>query len=267
MSVLVVGGGIGGLTATWALAREGVPVTLVESEGRLGGKLLTIRRDGFVIEAGPDSFLATRPAAIELCRDLGIADRLVGTSEPRTVYLRHRGRMVRMPDGLALVIPTRIWPFVVSPLFSPLEKLRMGLDLVLARGPQDGDIGVGRMLRRRLGGALVDRLAGPLVGGIYGTDIDDISVLAVVPQLREAERDHRSLTLAGMARRREAGRSTGGHGAAASVSGGASPAGATPSRVPSSLFLSLSEGMGGLVDALVDAFAQASVPPDVRTGT
>ena len=240
MSVVVVGGGITGLVAARDLAAAGVPVTLVEAGGRLGGKILTERIDGFLVEAGPDSFLTTRPAAVELCRELGLGNRLIGTREPRAVFIRHRERLVPLPEGLALVLPTRLRPFLTTPLFSPLEKLRMGLDLLLPRGALDGDESVGAFLRRRLGNALVERLAGPLLGGIYGTDVDQLSLLAVMPQLRAAERAHRSLLLAGRA----------GPGAPRGANG--PPAG--------SLFQSLAGGMGELVDALRAALERGSQP-------
>ena len=247
MSVVVVGGGITGLVAARDLAAAGVPVTLVETGARLGGKILTERIDGFLVEAGPDSFLTTRPAAVELCRELGLGDRLVGTSEPRAVFIRHRGRLVPLPEGLALVLPTRLRPFLTTPLFSPREKLRMGLDLFLPRATLDGDDSVGAFLRRRLGNALVERLAGPLVGGIYGTDVDRLSLLAVMPQLRAAEHAHRSLLLAGRA----------GPGAPRGPNGGSA----------ASLFQSLAGGMGELVDALRAALERGSQPADVRTST
>ena len=193
MTVLVVGGGITGLASAYALGKAGVPTVLVEGGSRLGGKARTETADGFVIEHGPDSFISYRPAAMELCRELGLESELIRPQEPRTVFVRSGGRFLRFPDGMGLVLPTRIRPFLVSELFSPLEKLRMGFDLLLPRDGLDGDVAVGPFLRRRLGGALVDRLAGPLIGGVYGTPIDELSLDAVVPQLRESERRHRSL--------------------------------------------------------------------------
>jgi len=247
MSVVVVGGGITGLVAARDLAAAGVPVTLVEAGSRLGGKILTERIGGFLVEAGPDSFLTTRPAAAELCRELGLGDRLIGTREPRAVFIRHRKRLVPLPEGLALVLPTRLRPFLATPLFSPREKLRMGLDLFLRRTTLDGDESVGAFLRRRLGNALVERLAGPLLGGIYGTDVDQLSLLAVLPQLRAAERAHRSLLLAGRA-------------------GPGAPRG--PNGPPaSSLFQSLAGGMGELVDALRAALERGSQLAVLRTST
>ena len=245
MTVLVVGAGITGLTAAYALGRAGIPTTLVEATDRLGGKVRTESIDGFLVESGPDSFITYRPAALELCRELGLEGAIIGPTDPRVVNVRTRGRFVRLPDGMGLVLPTRLRPFVTTRLFSPFEKARMGLDLVLPRGGHDGDVAVGHFLRRRLGGALVERLAGPLIGGVYGTPIDELSLDAVVPQLREAERDHRSLLLASLAQGR-AGKQSG--------EGGGSP------------FVSLAGGMGQLTDALGEAL-EASPSVIVRTST
>jgi oxygen-dependent protoporphyrinogen oxidase len=198
MPVLVVGGGITGLTAARDLARAGIPTTLVEASDRLGGKIATERTDGFVIELGPDSMLTTRPAAVALARELGLGDELIGVSEPRSVHILRDGRPVPMPEGVGLVLPSRAMPFVTTRLFSWPEKLRMAVDLVMPRQLDAEDVSVGGFLRHRLGSALVSRLAGPLVGGIYGTSIDELSLDAVVPTLRDSERDHRSLILAGL---------------------------------------------------------------------
>lgn len=243
MSVLVVGGGITGLTAAHALGRAGIPAVLVEASGRLGGKVGTERRDGFLIESGPDSFISYRPAALELARELGLAEAVIRPTEPRMVNIRSGGRFRRLPDGMGLVLPTRMRPFVTTDLFSPLEKLRMGLDLVLPRDGLDRDIAVGTFLRRRLGDPLVERLAGPLIGGVYGTPVDDLSLLAVVPQLRDAEREHRSLLLASLA-----------SGRARKGQPGGSP------------FVTLVGGTGQLIDALVAAIGGMS-DVTVRTGT
>jgi oxygen-dependent protoporphyrinogen oxidase len=243
MAVLIIGGGITGLTAAYALGRAGVPTVLAEASDRLGGKTGTERRDGFLIETGPDSFIGYRPAAVELARELGLGDAIIRPTEPRTVRIRSGGRFRKLPDGMGLVLPTRMRPFVTTDLFSPLEKLRMGLDLVLPRDGLAHDVAVGAYLRRRLGGALVERLAGPLIGGVYGTPVNDLSLLAVVPQLRDADRDHRSLLLASLA----AGRARRGQ----------------PSASP---FLALAGGTGQLTEALVGAIG-AMPDVSVRTAT
>jgi protoporphyrinogen/coproporphyrinogen III oxidase len=259
MTVLVVGGGITGLAAARALGLAGVPTLLVEASERLGGKVRTERADGFVIEHGPDSVLTTRPAAVALAREVGLGEELIGLSEPRTVYILRDGRMIPMPAGLGLVLPTRVRPFVSSKLFSWPDKARMALDLVMPRVASPADESVGAFLRRRLGGALVDRLAGPLVGGIYGTSLDELSLDAVVPQLREAERTHRSLLLAGLAdgRRMRA--------AAAQRAGAETKTGGAVSARPLGIFASLAGGLGDLVDAVARS-AEATGAVTIRRG-
>jgi len=226
MTVVVVGGGITGLVAAYDLARAGVPATLVEESDRLGGKVQTERIDGFLIESGPDSFIRFRPNAVELVRELGLEHALIRPSEPRAVHVVANGRLVRLPEGMGLGLPSRLGPLLTTDMFSWREKLRLGLDVVLPRGPLEGDVAIGTVLRRRLGDTLVDRLAGPLLGGVYGTPIDELSLLAVAPQLRDTERDHRSFLLATFASRRTA--------------------------VGESPFVTLAGGVEQLVDALVE---------------
>ncbi len=242
MAVIVAGGGITGLAAAWELSRAGVSVELYEASDRLGGKLRTERVDGFLLEEGPDSFISYRPAATVLARELGLGDELIGTNEPRTVHIRTGGRFVPLPQGIGLVLPTRMAPFVTTRLFSPLEKLGMIRDLLMPRSPAEEDVSIGWFLRRRLGSALVARLGDPLIGGIYGAPVDELSLDAVVPQLRAAEAEHRSLLLAGLAQGRVRARAAG--------SGTPAPAG--------SPFLSLWSGMGSLADALGTRLAEDS---------
>ena len=252
MGVLVVGGGITGLVAARALARDGIPVLLAEAGPRLGGKISTARVDGLTIEEGPDSFLATRPAGTALVRELGLGDELIGTAGTRTVYIRHRGRLVPMPEGLGLVLPTKALPFARTRLFSWPEKVRMALDVVSPRSMPADDIAVGVYLRGRLGNPLVERLAGPLVGGVYGTPIDELSLDAVVPTLRVAEHEHRSLLLAGLADGRKM------------RAAAARRAAANPGVKPLGAFVTLRGGLDGL-PAAVESSAR-SAGADLRTG-
>jgi oxygen-dependent protoporphyrinogen oxidase len=247
--VLVIGGGISGLAAARAIARDGIPVTLAEAGPRLGGKIATERVEGFTIERGPDSFLVTRPAAASLARELGLGEDLVGTKDPRAVFIRHQGRLVPMPEGLGLVLPTKALPFAKTRLFSWPEKVRMARDVVWPRILPPDDIAVGTFLRQRLGSPLVDRLAGPLVGGVYGTPIDELSLDAVVPQLRAAELGHRSLLFAGLSDGRAMRRAM-----------AARPKGSKSLGV----FASLRGGMDTLTDALVASLDGGGV--QVRTG-
>ena len=244
---LVVGGGITGLVAARALAMRGIPVTLVEAGERLGGRIRTERGDGFLVEEGPDSFLTLRPAALDLVRELGLEDALIAPGEPRRVFVRHRSTLVPIPDGVGLGIPTRLAPLVRTPLFSLPEKLRMAGDLVRPRLLGPDDVAVGTFLRSRLGTPLVDRLAGPLVGGVYGTPVDELSLDAVMPQLRLGERDHRSILLAGLAQGR--------------VRAPSVPADGRATQAP---FVSLRDGMATIVRALEAALVAAGV--EIVTG-
>lgn len=236
MSVLVAGGGITGLAAAHALGRAAVPVTLVDAEPRLGGKIETGYVDGFLVERGPDAFLATRPPALSLAGELGLADEVTPPREPHDVFVWHRERLVPVPEGTGLGIPTRLLPFASSALFSPGEKLRAALDLVLPPRAVGGDESIGTFLRRRFGDAVVERLAGPLISGVYGAGVDELSLDALMPRLREAERRHRSLLLAGLAARK---------------ANGSAPAGP--------YLVTLARGMGSLVDALAARLAGAEV--------
>jgi oxygen-dependent protoporphyrinogen oxidase len=250
--LVIVGGGITGLAAAYAVstssrARDrGVRLTLIEADTRLGGKILTERTSGCLIEHGPDSLLATKPWGADLCRRIGLGDRLIPTQPGRAVYVWHDGRLHPLPEGMAFGIPTRLAPMVRTHLLSPGEKLRAAADLLLPRRRDGADETIGGQLRRRLGDAVVDRLAGPLLGGIYAGDPDALSVRATFPLLAEWEAQHRSLILAALARRRE--REAGG-GSAGPPSG----SGAAASRSlhgPSPMFLGLVGGLGEMVDRL-----------------
>jgi oxygen-dependent protoporphyrinogen oxidase len=201
MKLVVVGGGIAGLSAAHRaveVARErglALELTLIEARDRLGGSIASERVDGFLVEAGPDSFLSEKPWALALCRRLGIEDRLVRTDDRfRKVFVWFRGRLHPLPDGFQLLAPTAMLPFATSSLFSPAGKLRMALDLVLPRGGGD-DESLGAFVRRRLGAEALDRVAQPLVAGIYTADPDDLSLMATMPRFLEVERQERSLIL------------------------------------------------------------------------
>lgn len=242
--IVIVGGGVTGMAAAYAVASDprsgamGARCTLVEQEARLGGKLLTERIDGCLVEAGPDSFLSTKPWAAELCRKIGLGDRLIGTVPGKAVYVAYRSRLYPLPEGLALGVPSRFLPLWRSGLLSPLEKLRVALDLVLPRRTDDSDESIGSFIRRRLGEAAVTRLAGPLLAGIHAGNVDDLSVRATFPQLREWEATHRSLVLAAIARRRQA-------------------TGRGKRHAP--MFLSLIGGVGEMVDRLAASLGDTTV--------
>ena len=240
---VVVGGGVTGLAAAWELTGAGHRVLLVEAAERFGGKVYSETVDGFLVEHGPDSFVSYRPGAVQMAADLGMTDDVVPAVPPRLVHLRVHGRMEPIPAGMGMVLPTRIIPFATTRILSWPQKLRAALDLLLPRvlGPQD--MSIGALLRRRLGPGVVARFADPLVGGIYGATVDELSVDAVLPVLRTHEAERRSLVLASLAQGRSARRT---------AAPGASP------------FRSMRAGMGSLVDGLVDGLRERGA--DLRTG-
>jgi len=201
MKLVVVGGGVTGLAAAHRaveLARERqtpLELTLLEARERLGGSIASERVDGFLVEAGPDSFLSEKPWALALCRRLGVDNRLVRTDDRfRKVFVWHGGRLHPLPDGFQLLAPTAMRPFVTSSLFSVSGKLRMALDLVLPRGHAD-DESLGAFVRRRLGAEALERVAQPLVAGIYTADPDELSLAATMPRFLEVEKRDRSIIL------------------------------------------------------------------------
>lgn len=244
--VVVVGAGITGLTAAYLLT-HGEPrprVTLIERQGRVGGNIETERRDGFLLDGGPDSFLSTKREGAELCRELGLGDHLiVPRPEAKKVYMVHRGRLEPMPGGLALAIPTKIGPMLSTPLVSFPGKLRMLGDLVLPRRRDAGDESIEDFIARRFGREAARSLAAPLLGGIYAGDIGELSILSTFPQLVEVEKKHGSLAKGLLALQ-----------LARQKQNGSAPKKGADAPSP---FMSLTGGMGELVAALL-----ARLPPD-----
>jgi oxygen-dependent protoporphyrinogen oxidase len=201
LKLLVVGGGLTGLAAAYEASRLGAAVTVVEASQRLGGKVWTEQTEGFVIEHGPDSVVSYRPEALTLARELGLGDAIEQVASARSVFLRVNGALRPLPASMGVVLPARLWPFVTTRILTWPNKLRAGLDLVLPRQLGPDDQSIGQFLGRRLGRAMVAKLADPLVGGIYGASVDQLSIDAVLPSLRQNEREHRSLLLAARAGR------------------------------------------------------------------
>ncbi|MGH2524532.1 MAG: protoporphyrinogen oxidase, partial [Anaerolineales bacterium] len=188
-------------------------MSLVESEARLGGKIITERVDGFVIEGGPDSFLAVKPRGLGLCRELGLGARLRGTHEQaRRTYVMYRGQLRQLPEGLTGLVPSRFGPIVKSNLLSPFGKLRLGMDYLIpprlasfaARSASD-DESLAAFVSRRLGREAYDRLVEPLLGGIYAGDGEQLSLAATFPHLRQAELEHGGLIKGLLAAQKKAG--------------------------------------------------------------
>jgi len=207
--IAIVGGGIGGLALAFRLVQGGVrpeAITLCEAGPQLGGIIQSTRRDGYLIEHGPDSILRAKPAGVALWQDLGLERDIVST-EPaaRTALIARGERLHPVPEGLYLLAPGKLGPLLRTPLLSWYGKLRAGLDLVLPRrDPNAPEESLGQFVRRRFGRELFERIAQPLAGGIYTADPERLSLAATMPQFLEWEHEHRSLILAAKQRQREA---------------------------------------------------------------
>jgi oxygen-dependent protoporphyrinogen oxidase len=208
MKVVIIGGGIAGLSAAYYAAQklvlssvEGMPdaqITLLESDSRWGGKIATDRvsfDDGqFIIEGGPDTFLATKPYATALCKELGLGERLHGTNpNQKNTYVLHRNKLEPLPDGLAMMIPTNVQAVLKSRLVSWFGKARMGFDFVQPAKTLNGDESLGSFVSRRLGREAYENLIEPLMSGIYAGDGDQLSLVSTFPYLRDLEIKYGSL--------------------------------------------------------------------------
>jgi protoporphyrinogen/coproporphyrinogen III oxidase len=247
MRIAIVGGGISGLSAAFALeqrrsAGQNLDFILFESSPRLGGVLRTEQVDGYVVEAGPDSFLSEKPWAADLCRALGIDDQLIGSIDARRkTYILRAGRLVEIPDGLMFMVPTKILPTALSELFSWRTKLRMAQEFFHPPAAATSDESVASLVARHYGEEIVDRLADPLLYGIYGGNAQDLSVRAVMPRFAEMETAHGSLSRAMLKARKRM----------------------PLSNVQRPLFTSLKKGIEQLPQAII-----ARIPPaSLRTST
>lgn len=241
--VVIIGGGITGLAAAFRLAQRlpSAAITLVESDVRLGGKIITERVDGFVIEGGPDAFLARKPRGVGLCRELGLEPRLQGTNPRlRRTYVARGDRLHDLPEGLSGLIPARLLPLLKSGLLSPRGKLRVAGDYLLPARAGSGDESVAGFVQRRLGREAYDRLVEPLLSGIYAGDGAQLSLAATFPQLRQAEQRHGSLVRGMLAASRSA-----------------------PAAKDHAAFLAPRAGVAEIVEALAAQLAAV----DIRSGT
>jgi oxygen-dependent protoporphyrinogen oxidase len=224
--VVIIGGGIAGLAAAYDLARAGVAHTLLEQQPRVGGVIETRSWENCVLECGPDSFLGAKPEALTLIRELGLEGQVIGSKDhERVTYILRHGRLVRLPEGTTMFVPTRASPVLASPLVGWGTKIRMGLELF--RKPQDQpDRSVADFVVDHFGQETLDYLAEPLLSGVYGGDPQQLSAASVLPRFVEMERTSGSLARAVMKSR----------------ANGAAGSGA--------LFRTLKGGLGCLVDRL-----------------
>lgn len=246
-SVVVVGAGISGLTAAYRLHRScaeqghDIELTVLDAAGRTGGTINSIETGGCLLETGPDSMLSEKPRGRELCEELGLSAELIGTREgSRRSYIARGKSLLPVPEGFYLMAPSRLLPMLASPLFSPLGKLRLLLEPLVPAKRAGGDESLADFVRRRLGHEALERVAQPMVAGIYTADPERLSLAATMPRFLEMERDHGSV-LRGMwasARRSE-------------ISGAAGPR--------YSLFQSLASGMGRLISRLCDELPAGTI--------
>ena len=250
--IVVIGGGIAGLAAAHRLLELrndqalDLEVLLLEASHRLGGCIATERAGDFLIEAGPDSFISEKPWALRLCERLGLGPRLVSTQAAhQKIYIVREGKLVPLPEGFFLLAPTQLASFVRTPLFSWRGKLRMLAEPLIPRGDTNVDESLGAFVRRRLGSEALERVAQPLLGGIYAADPDKLSLISTMPRFKEMEKSQRSVIWAmwseqrRRARKREAG-----------------------SGARWSLFVTLAGGMQELVDAIAQGLPQGSARVD-----
>jgi len=259
MRTAIIGGGVAGLAAAYEIEKAraaGAPVDyiLYEAGPRLGGVLASQIVNGAVLELGPDSFLSEKPAAAELCRELGLGGDLIASNDAnRKTYIVVRNRLVPLPDGLMFLVPTKLVPTAMTRLFSPLTKARMGLELL--RPPRKSgkeDESVAELVGRHYGAEAVDRLADPLLSGIFGGDATQLSARTVLPRLVEMESEYGSLTRGMLAAHRKMR-------AKMKAAAGSSSAAQKTASGPRGTFTTLRGGLQQLVDALEAKIDPASV--------
>jgi oxygen-dependent protoporphyrinogen oxidase len=245
--IAIVGGGISGLATAYFLQEEArasgqkVSCTLLEGEKRLGGMTVTEVVDGCVIEGGPDSFLTLKPQAVDLCERLGLSGLLIGTNRARSrVYIFCGGRLRTLPEGLMSIVPTKLTPFLTTDLLTPSGKARMLFDVIVTPKRDGVDESLASFIRRRLGDEALERIAEPLMAGIYAGDAEQLSMQTNFPRLVDLELKHRSLITGTLAARREA-------------AAGKSRTGARP------MFMALRGGVGAIVDALAAQLKGVSI--------
>ena len=256
--VAIIGAGIAGLSAAHRLlelsaeSNEPLEVLIFEAGSRLGGIIDTRERDGFLLERGPDSFITEKPEALELAERLGLESNLLPTNkEHRRSFIVRGNRLIPVPDGFQLIAPAQFWPFINSEIMSWSGKARMALDLVLPRLATNGatDESLAQFIRRRLGREALERVAQPMVGGIYTADPEKLSLQATMPRFPEMERKHRSIIRA--LRKENVGV---GH-----VSAASSEDQSPTQGVRYSLFASFDRGMQVLVDRLAAKLANIGI--------
>jgi oxygen-dependent protoporphyrinogen oxidase len=243
--IAVLGGGISGLSAAHRIVElsPDARITLLERTERVGGVLLTVHEDGYQIEQSADNFITTMPWGLDLCKRLGLSDRLIQTNPAhRHTFVVRKGRLHKLPDGFLMMAPTRMWPMAITPILSPLGKLRAAFEFFLPPRRDDADESMAAFVRRRLGREVFERLVEPLVAGVYAADMERLSVDATLSQFREMELRHGSLIRAMRHRMKQA-----------------PAAGSGDSGARYSMFVTLEDGLSSMVDALAARLPAGSI--------
>ena len=226
---VIIGGGIAGLASAWYLQKAGIDYVLLEGSDRFGGLINTHHEDDSVIEMGPDAFITRKPWAMDLVRDLNLQNDLISVNEtPERIYILSDGDLVPLPDGLRLLVPTNVPAFLASPLLSWAGKLRVLMDNFIPAKSNSTDESLADFVTRRMGSEALEKLADPLLAGVYNAEMNKQSILATFPQYSALEQQYGSL-IRGMSETLK-------H--------------KTPSSVPA--LVSFKRGMSQLVDTLVE---------------
>lgn len=245
--IVVIGAGIAGLAAAYYLKKAlagnpDVELLVLERFIKAGGTISTYELDEYILELGPDAFLTEKPEGLEFCRELGIQDQVIGTnSECRSSFVAHGGQLHKLPEGFGLLAPTKLGPFFSSSLLTWPGKFRMAMDLVIPRGPADADESLAQFVRRRFGQEALERIAQPLVGGIYTADPELLSLRATMPRFLDMEHKYGSVIRGLQATRR----------------GSDTTAGAGDSGARYSMFASLERGLGTMVDKAIEVIGDS----------
>ena len=251
--VVIIGGGISGLATAYSLrehqellsgedALEDFEILLIESKPQVGGNISTEHADGFILEGGPDCFISEKPWALALCRRIGLTDDLLVTNDKlRKTFVLSKGKLHVLPEGVILMVPTKMLPLATSTLISFAGKVRMAMEYFIPKRRETGDETLGSFVRRRLGAEALDKIAEPLVAGIHAGDPETMSVRASFPKFVEMESEHGSL-IKGMIKRMASMKKRSG--------GSSAPSGGAKGPGKVTMFMSLKGGMSTLIDKI-----------------
>lgn len=234
--VVIIGGGISGLSTAYYLAKAGLRATIIERSHRLGGVIQTEQIEGCTVEYGPDSFISVKPAARELCEEIGLGADLIGSNDhQRATFIWRGGSLVKLPEGFTMMVPGKVGPVLRTPLLSWVGKIRAGADLLRRPTGEERDRSIAEFVVDHYGREVLDYIAEPLLAGVYGGDPAEMSTQAVMPMFLKWESKFGSLTRA----------------ARSEVRSGKGP-----------LFTTLKNGLQSMIDELV-----RRVQPDVIQGS